>query len=171
MLPVLKKEYQDDPDCERLLCTLANHQKPVNSVRWAPNGQYLASASDDATVILWRQRPEDPPEGSDDVESWTTAHIFRGGHERGSHLQQSDLGNWVYSYLTSFFSSLKTFSISRGLLIAPCWPLLDVMTRSPSGMLKNGVRSRDRHVLFVQQSPRVRTDVSVVSHVELWQNY
>ena len=30
------------------------HQKTVNCVRFAPNGQYLASGSDDQLVIIWQ---------------------------------------------------------------------------------------------------------------------
>lgn len=29
------------------------HSKTVNCVRFAPNGQYLASGSDDQLVIIW----------------------------------------------------------------------------------------------------------------------
>jgi len=32
---------------------IAAHQRDVNSVRWSPDGRWLASASDDASVKLW----------------------------------------------------------------------------------------------------------------------
>lgn len=33
------------------------HSKTVNCVRFAPNGQYLASGSDDQLVIIWQLKP------------------------------------------------------------------------------------------------------------------
>lgn len=38
-----------------LLSTLARHEKPVNCVRWAPDGRTLASGSDDSLVLLWQR--------------------------------------------------------------------------------------------------------------------
>jgi chromatin assembly factor 1 subunit B len=75
--------------------TLARHVKPVNCVRFSPNGQYLASASDGGIVVLWRQTSApvrvaamfgaeeddccDPSNGMADdyVEHWGAAQMFR----------------------------------------------------------------------------------------------
>lgn len=41
---------------QRLLCSLTNHQAPITAVRWSPNGDILASASDSGAVLLWKLR-------------------------------------------------------------------------------------------------------------------
>lgn len=70
--------------------TLARHVKPVNCVRFSPNGQYLASASDGGIVILWRQTSapvrnnvfgaaaeDNEGETAGDVEFWGASQMFR----------------------------------------------------------------------------------------------
>lgn len=37
----------------KLLCAMRKHQGSVNCVRWSPDGNMLASASDDHSVIIW----------------------------------------------------------------------------------------------------------------------
>ncbi len=37
-----------------LLITLKGHTKAVNEVNWSPDGKFLATASSDKTVKLWR---------------------------------------------------------------------------------------------------------------------
>ncbi|KAF4125094.1 chromatin assembly factor 1 subunit B [Geosmithia morbida] len=63
------------------LATLAKHNQAVNVVRWAPQGELLASAGDDGNVILWV--PSDTPPNTfgsdslDDKESWRAKHMCR----------------------------------------------------------------------------------------------
>jgi chromatin assembly factor 1 subunit B len=39
------------------ILTLSGHQRAVNAVRFSPNCECLASASDDGTVLVWRRNP------------------------------------------------------------------------------------------------------------------
>jgi WD40 repeat protein len=53
------KLYLDDPS-ENWFCfsTLTGHSSTVWSLAWAPNGRYLASASDDYTIRIWKRITE-----------------------------------------------------------------------------------------------------------------
>ena len=46
-----KPEFRVEP--QYLYDLQGGHQKAVNCVRFAPNGQFLASCSDDQLVIIW----------------------------------------------------------------------------------------------------------------------
>ncbi|KAI9033246.1 WD40 repeat-like protein [Hyaloraphidium curvatum] len=68
------------------LATLSRHEKAVNVVRWAPGGSILASAGDDATILLWREATDgeevrtgfgEDDEGFD-KEVWRMQTILRG---------------------------------------------------------------------------------------------
>ncbi|RZC33841.1 chromatin assembly factor 1 subunit B [Asbolus verrucosus] len=66
------------------LSDLTRHQKAVNSVRWAPAGQYLATADDDANIIIWQLKTDNIPllEGeSNDKETWIVHKVMRGHKE------------------------------------------------------------------------------------------
>ncbi|KAG9029780.1 HIR complex subunit [Serendipita sp. 407] len=66
------------------LCTLTMHSGPVLVVRWASNGQWLASGSDDTIVMIWDRDPNGGGKvwGSDDVniEGWKALRRLT-GHE------------------------------------------------------------------------------------------
>ena len=47
MEPVLHKDKENNPKCQKLLCSLYNHMACVNCVRWSLSGKYLASGADD----------------------------------------------------------------------------------------------------------------------------
>mmetsp|Transcript_9306 Transcript_9306/g.22904 ORF Transcript_9306/g.22904 Transcript_9306/m.22904 type:complete len:1104 (-) Transcript_9306:384-3695(-) len=78
-----------DPKQERiqgkthtLLCTLNNHNKAVNCVKWSPDGKKLASGSDDVSTIIWQCNSK--TSGSfnaftgANVESWSAKTILNG---------------------------------------------------------------------------------------------
>jgi protein HIRA/HIR1 len=94
---------EKDPS-PRLLCTLVNHQAAVNSVRWSPNGKYLASASDDKTILIWELRSDRGGVvfGTNErfVENWGCVRALR-GHESGT---SSPL------FLSLFLSTLFLFT-------------------------------------------------------------
>ncbi|TPX49938.1 hypothetical protein SeMB42_g01474 [Synchytrium endobioticum] len=59
--------------------TLARHSAAVNAVRWSPNGGILASAGDDASIVLWKEAAhvaQQLPQGNiadeDEVENLET---------------------------------------------------------------------------------------------------
>jgi protein HIRA/HIR1 len=73
----------------QLLCTLSSHSGSVLSVRWSSSGTYLASAGDDALVLIYARsaRPPHPAGGGGgnlvgsavpDVEHWSRIRICRG---------------------------------------------------------------------------------------------
>ncbi|KAJ8917210.1 hypothetical protein NQ315_012702 [Exocentrus adspersus] len=69
---------------QELVTDLNRHQKAVNVVRWSPSGQYLASADDDANIIIWQQKTDNIPslEGdTGDKETWIVHKILRGHKE------------------------------------------------------------------------------------------
>lgn len=69
-----------------LLSDLTRHQRSVNVVRWSPNGQFLASADDDANIIIWTLKldnniPSLDGEDETNKESWIVYKVLRGHKE------------------------------------------------------------------------------------------
>lgn len=63
---------------------LTRHQRAVNSVRWSSGGQYLATADDDANIIIWQLKTDNIPllEGeNNDKETWIVHKVMRGHKE------------------------------------------------------------------------------------------
>ncbi|XP_062130739.1 chromatin assembly factor 1 subunit B [Drosophila sulfurigaster albostrigata] len=72
-----------------LAADLTKHQRAVNTVRWSPNGELLASGDDDSVIFLWVQKAEnDVPnfidsEGNSELnrEMWRPQKVLRGHRE------------------------------------------------------------------------------------------
>ncbi|KAH8371083.1 hypothetical protein KR093_006159 [Drosophila rubida] len=72
-----------------LAADLARHQRAVNTVRWSPNGELLASGDDESVIFIWKQKEEhevvnivDADGNSEqDREVWLTLKILRGHRE------------------------------------------------------------------------------------------
>ncbi|KAF9530015.1 transcription corepressor [Crepidotus variabilis] len=72
--PILNQAAELSGKPPKSLCTLTMHSGPVLVVRWAHSGRWLASGSDDQTVMVWDHDPNARGKvwGSDDVnvEGW-----------------------------------------------------------------------------------------------------
>nr|XP_023030076.1 chromatin assembly factor 1 subunit B [Leptinotarsa decemlineata] len=69
---------------QEVISDLTRHQKAVNTVRWSSSGHYLASADDDANIIVWQLKSDNIPmlEGeTDDKEIWVVYKVLRGHKE------------------------------------------------------------------------------------------
>lgn len=65
---------------QEVISDLKRHQKSVNVVRWSPSGMYLASADDDANIIIWQLKTDNIPSLDDetnDREVWVVFKILR----------------------------------------------------------------------------------------------
>ena len=55
--PILNEASEQSGKPPKSLCTLTMHTGPVLTVRWAHSGRWLASGSDDETVMVWDHDP------------------------------------------------------------------------------------------------------------------
>lgn len=85
---------------QELISDLTRHQRAVNTVRWSPNGQYLATADDDANIIIWHQKTDNIPllDGeTNDKEVWIVWKVLRGHKEDIYDLCWSNDGTKLFS--------------------------------------------------------------------------
>jgi protein HIRA/HIR1 len=74
----------ESADTNRLLATLGNHSSAVNTVRWSPDGRFLASGADDTLTMVWHLVPgqqASTPFGAakvNNVEDWNLCVTFKG---------------------------------------------------------------------------------------------
>lgn len=80
LVEVVKDNGEDETSVE-YLSTLAKHTQAVNAVRFNPNGELLATAGDDGSVMVWQRSDtlikEFGQEDDDRQESWTTTLVCR----------------------------------------------------------------------------------------------
>ncbi|XP_042317041.1 chromatin assembly factor 1 subunit B [Sceloporus undulatus] len=88
------------------LSNLARHTKAVNVVRFAPNGEILASGGDDAAILLWKlndnkESEPNPFQDDDDnqlnKENWTVFKTLRGHLEDVYDICWTPDGNYMAS--------------------------------------------------------------------------
>jgi protein HIRA/HIR1 len=127
----VRNESDNSP---RLLCTLTTHQAAVNSVRWSPNGKYLASASDDKTIAIWELRSERGGVvfGTNEriVEQWRCVGILR-SHESdvtdicwspdSTKIASCGIDNFVIIWDVPTFSLLKKLQGHNSLIKGIAW--------------------------------------------------
>ncbi|KAI8977283.1 WD40-repeat-containing domain protein [Mycotypha africana] len=99
------------------LSELKRHSSPVNVVRFSPKGDLLASAGDDACIIIWKLSPiKEKSFGvgdNDDYEkeSWTVANMFYGHNKEIYDLAWSPCGN--YFITASIDNTARVWSLTE----------------------------------------------------------
>nr|CAI5818909.1 unnamed protein product [Callosobruchus analis] len=63
---------------QEVVSDLTRHQRAVNCVRWSPDGKYLASADDDANIIVWQLKTDNVPLLEGDTENKETWVVYKG---------------------------------------------------------------------------------------------
>ncbi|XP_062982708.1 chromatin assembly factor 1 subunit B isoform X2 [Elgaria multicarinata webbii] len=88
------------------LSNLARHTKAVNVVRFAPNGEILASGGDDAAILLWKLNDnkelepiafQDDDDNQLNKENWTVIKTLRGHLEDVYDICWTPDGNYMAS--------------------------------------------------------------------------
>lgn len=79
----VSKDNENDDSNQRLLATIRDHFGSVNCVRWAKNGRYLASGSDDQAILIHEKKAGSGTSefGSGepaDIENWKVVMTLRG---------------------------------------------------------------------------------------------
>ncbi|KAF8156781.1 WD40 repeat-like protein [Crassisporium funariophilum] len=80
--PILSTAAEESGKPPKSLCTLTMHTGPVLTVRWAHSGRWLASGSDDETVMVWDHDPNARGKvwGTDEIniEGWKPLKRLQG---------------------------------------------------------------------------------------------
>ena len=71
-----QRAQDDDTNHPKLLAIATRHDAAVNVVRWSHDGVFLATGSDDTTIILWRCLPGVSALGN--VENWCSSTMLQG---------------------------------------------------------------------------------------------
>ncbi|CAH1999988.1 unnamed protein product [Acanthoscelides obtectus] len=85
---------------QEVVSDLTRHQRAVNCVRWSPEGKFLASADDDAYIIVWQLKTDNVPllEGdNENKETWVVHKVLRGHKEDIYDLSWSIDGSKLFS--------------------------------------------------------------------------
>ncbi|CEP14952.1 hypothetical protein [Parasitella parasitica] len=98
------------------LSELKRHSSPVNAVRFSPKGDLIASAGDDACIIIWRLSPvKETTFGGDnsdyEKESWSVVNMFYGHNKEIYDLAWSPCGN--YFITASIDNTARVWSLAE----------------------------------------------------------
>lgn len=147
LLPVLSEKIEQDESVPKMLCQLDNHLACVNCVRWSPNGQMLASGSDDKLVMIWKMSKG--PSGvfgsgglQKNAESWKCAATLRAHSGDVLDLAWSPNERWLASCsidntiiiwdVQSFPNMVTTLRGHSGLVKGVAWDPLGKFLASQS---------------------------------------
>ncbi|XP_065649687.1 chromatin assembly factor 1 subunit B isoform X2 [Hydra vulgaris] len=134
---LVKEQNEDDRSISiEFLANLDRHVKPVNVVRFSPNGLLLASAGDDGAIILWKLNVNEKPSSSfgkeedEDKESWNVYKMLRGHVEDiydlawspdSSQLITGSVDNSAIIWDANKGQSLKVLSDHKHYIQGVCW--------------------------------------------------
>jgi protein HIRA/HIR1 len=84
MAPIRNDQLEKDEAVPKLLSTLVLHDGAVLCVRWSPDGQLLASGSDDTKVVIWQYDATSRSAfgTSPSIENYRAVKVLM-GHESG----------------------------------------------------------------------------------------
>ncbi|KAI9256270.1 WD40-repeat-containing domain protein [Sporodiniella umbellata] len=90
-----KQRIDSFPVKVEFLSELKRHTSPVNVVRFSPGGDYLASAGDDACIIIWKLSPTMEAFHNEYAsETWSVVHMFYGHNKEIYDLAWSPCGKY-----------------------------------------------------------------------------
>eukprot|EP01112_Ceratiomyxa_fruticulosa_P019530 TRINITY_DN6412_c0_g2_i1.p1 TRINITY_DN6412_c0_g2~~TRINITY_DN6412_c0_g2_i1.p1 ORF type:complete len:577 (-),score=131.74 TRINITY_DN6412_c0_g2_i1:88-1818(-) len=97
---VTKNKHKEYHSIE-FLANLSRHSKAVNSVRFSPSGEFLASGGDDGFIFIWKLNEGAAPNpDSIDKESWSIVYTLRG--------QPLDVYDLCWSHDSKYLASGST---------------------------------------------------------------
>ncbi|GBL86407.1 Chromatin assembly factor 1 subunit B [Araneus ventricosus] len=81
---------------------LYRHNKPVNVVRWSPDGEFLVSGDDEGAIFVWQLKEREVQDGPKDEENinqedWYPLKLLRGHLEDIYDISWSADGNFLVS--------------------------------------------------------------------------
>ena len=98
-MEAIYREEEDLPN--KLLSTISHHNGAVNCVRWSPCGKYLATCSDDCTVMVLQKGASlsyvPLGETTANAEHWETFRVFRSHTKDIMHVEWSPDGTRLAS--------------------------------------------------------------------------
>ncbi|KAK7066103.1 Chromatin assembly factor 1 subunit B [Halocaridina rubra] len=100
------------------LCDLTRHNRAVNAVRFSPDGQILASADDEAAIILWKKQDSGETDiffeetEKENKENWVIHKLLRGHLEDVYDISWSKCSQFLIS--GSVDNSAILWDVSKG---------------------------------------------------------
>lgn len=131
-LSVPTPPVSETPPANALLATISSHSSAVNCVRWAPQGSLLASAGDDAVVLIYEQAEGEASSfgGGGGLENWRVRRPLRGHagdvtdvcwSPDGQRLASASIDNIVYVWCLRTERAIAMLQGHTGLVKGVAW--------------------------------------------------
>jgi len=100
-----------------IVSELNRHTKSVNVVRWAPNGELLASGDDESVILIWCMKNEQNAftsnnKGAENKETWINLKVLRGHIEDVYDLSWAP--NSIYLASASVDNTAIIWDVTKG---------------------------------------------------------